>query len=233
MKNKRKFFKLPLLLMGVMLVFANGCDKEDIEKSDDGNTFTDQRDGKVYQIVTIGNQVWMAENLAYLPSVVGAGTGSQTTPYYYVYDYNGTDVNAAKGTSNYSTYGVLYNWTAAVNACPAGWHLPSDDEWEELSDYLDGNVGGKLKATGTIEAGTGLWFEPNDGATNETGFTALPGGGRFPGYFMLIGSRGYWWTATETITGFAMRKGLLYNNSNVYSPDNNKEEGLSVRCVRD
>ncbi len=135
---------------------------EALEESDLlNNGFTDSRDGTHYNAVKIGNQVWMAENLKYLPSVVGPGTGSQTTPYYYVYGYDSTVVADAKATSNYTTYGVLYNWPAAMNeatssssnpsgvqgACPTGWHLPSDAEWTELTDYLGGTsvAGGKLK----------------------------------------------------------------------------------------
>src|SRR5574344_2484117 len=159
------------------------------------STIKDARDNQTYRIVTIGSQTWMAENLKYLPSVVGPRTGSKTTPHYYVYGYNGTNVTDAKATANYNTYGVLYNWPAAMNGaassttnpsgvqgvCPDGWHLPSNAEWTELTDYLGGYsvAGGKLKATGTIEAGTGLWYDRNTGATNETGFTGLPGGYRY------------------------------------------------------
>lgn len=174
-----------------------------------GGSFTDSRDGNVYSWVTIGKQVWMAENLKYLPSVAGPGTGSVSTAYYYVYEYNGTDVNAAKATSNYTTYGVLYNWAAAMagsassstnpsgvqGVCPTGLHLPSDAEWTELIDYLGGGAsvaGGKLK-----EIGATHWSSPNTGATNETGFTALPGGYRFNnGKFNGIGNYGSWWSAT-------------------------------------
>lgn len=113
-------------------------------------SFTDSRDGNLYTWVKIGNQVWMAENLKYLPEVIGPGAGSETTPYYYVYDYNGTDVIAAKATANYQNYGALYNWPAAMNGaqsssanpstvqgvCPTGWHLPSDAEWTQLVNYV-------------------------------------------------------------------------------------------------
>jgi uncharacterized protein (TIGR02145 family) len=85
--------------------------------------------GNVYKTVLIGKQWWMAENLAYLPVVNLPTEESVTNPYYYVYDYIGEDVDAAKATDNYKTYGVLYNWTAAMAACPAGWHIPSDAEW--------------------------------------------------------------------------------------------------------
>src|SRR5574344_601553 len=176
------------------------------------STIKDARDNQTYRIVTIGSQTWMAENLKYLPSVVGPRTGSKTTPHYYVYGYNGTNVTDAKATANYNTYGVLYNWPAAMNGaassttnpsgiqgvCPAGWHLPSDAEWTELTDYLGGAsvAGGKLKETGTTH-----WNSPNTGATNETGFTALPGGCRnSDGAFYSVGDLGYWWCATEVST---------------------------------
>ncbi len=194
-------------------------------------TFTDSRDGNLYTYVKIGNQIWMAENLKYLPSVVGPSTGSQTTPYYYVYGYNGSEVNEAKATANYLTYGVLYNWTAACNSCPAGWHLPSDAEWTELTDYLGGTSvsGGKLKETGTTH-----WVSPNYEATNETGFTALPGGYRIDsGSFVSIGNYGLWWSATEFDTNNAWFRFMLYNNSDVYRSSNYKELGFSVRCLRD
>jgi len=193
--------------------------------------FTDPRDGNVYQTVTIGTQIWMAENLKYLPSVVGPATGSQTTAYYYVYDYDGTDVTAAKATANYTTFGVLYNWPAALNACPTGWHLPSDTEWTELTDYLGGGgvAGGKLK-----EIGTTHWNTPNTDATNETGFTALPSGYRDDdGTFGNIGYNGYWWSATEYGASSAWDRYVGGGSSDVGSYNDGKELGFSVRCVRD
>src|SRR5690554_457357 len=193
--------------------------------------FTDSRDGNVYKTVTIGNQVWMAENLKYLPSVNNLSEDSQDTPGYYVSDYDGTDVTAAKATANYTTYGVLYNWPAAMNACPTGWHLPSDAEWTELTDYLGGEgvAGGKLK-----EIGTTHWNTPNTNATNETGFTALPGGGRnYGGSFNDVGSYGGWWSATEGNANGAWYRDLICSYSNVYRNYANKELGLSVRCLRD
>ena len=113
------------------------------------NGFYDIRDNTHYNVVKIGNQFWMAENLKYLPSVVGVTTASDSIPYCYVYGYNGTSVAAAKATSNYNTYGVLYNWQAAMAGsssssanpsgvqavCPSGWHLPSDAEWSQLTAF--------------------------------------------------------------------------------------------------
>lgn len=207
------------------------------------NIFKDSRDGKVYKTVTIGTQVWMAENLAYLPFVVGPETMSDTDPCYYVYGYYGTDVATAKTRSNYLTYGVLYNWPGAMQGepssdanpsrvqgiCPTGWHLPSDAEWTQLINYLgDANVvGSKLKATTH-------WESPNEGATNETGFTALPGGYRnYSGAFNYIGYYGDWWSSTEYSTNTAWYRGLYYNYSGVTRGSNYKSSGFSVRCVRD
>jgi len=220
--------------------------KPTIEETTSG-TFIDSRDGNEYNWVQIGDQVWMAENLAYLPSVNMVADGSEDAAgsYYYVYGYDGTNVAEAKATDNYTTYGVLYNWTAAMDGeassttnpsgiqgvCPAGWHLPSDAEWTELTDYLGGEsvAGGKLKETGTTH-----WASPNTDATNETGFTALPGGDRGGnGTFYGIGLGGDWWSATETGTGGAWDWFLYYNYGNVIWSSNSKELGFSVRCVRD
>ncbi|MDD3945408.1 MAG: FISUMP domain-containing protein [Bacteroidales bacterium] len=223
--------------------------------------FVDSRDDNQYSTVIIGSRVWMVKNLAYLPEVVGPATGSEdsgyeTDLYYYVYGYDGTDVNQAKATSNYTTYGVLYNWNAAMagstsssanpsgvqGICPAGWHLPSDEEWKQLemalgmsSDQANevGNrgtdEGGKMK-----EAGTAHWNDPNTEATNSSGFTALPGGTRvYNGILYGIGNYGFWWSSTEYNTNTAWYRLLSYDNSNVNGNYNNKEGGFSVRCVRD
>ena len=217
-------------------------------------SFTDSRDGNLYKTVAIGSQVWMAENLAYLPSVVGPATGSDTEPHYYVYGYDGTDVAIAKATTNYTIYGVLYNWPAAMaeaassssnpsgvqGACPPGWHLPSDTEWKHLEIHLgmseawtDGtgwrgtNEGGKLKETGTTH-----WNTPNTGATNESGFTALPGGFRDYG-LGGIGYTGYWWSSTEVSADHAWGRFLIYDAGVVLRDAFYKGFGFSVRCVKD
>ncbi len=219
-------------------------------------SFTDSRDGNQYKTVTIGLQVWMAENLAYLPWV-SADSTSATLKHYYVYGYYGTDVAEAKRyeyeyfhpdghfpIKTYETYGVLYNWPAAMNgaasseanpsgvqgACPEGWHLPSDAEWTILTDYLGGEeVGGKMK-----EAGITHWRDPNTGADNSSGFTALPGGYRGnDGGFNDIGRNGTWWSSTQYRTDYARPRGLNYSRTYVDWSDNSKEHGFSVRCLRD
>ena len=195
------------------------------------NVLTDSRDENTYSYKTIGTQVWMTENLAYLPSVVGPATESVTDPYYYVYGYDGTVVDDAKATSNYTIYGVLYNWTAALSACPPDWHLPSDAEWTTLTDYLGGEsvAGGKMK-----EAGIAHWWSPNTGATNESGFTALPGGCRYyDGAFTNFRTTGYWWSSTQHIDGTAGNRNLSYANSSVGKPYGYLDYGFSVRCLQD
>ncbi|MDA3943268.1 MAG: FISUMP domain-containing protein [Bacteroidetes bacterium] len=179
------------------------------------SNFTDPRDGKVYQTVVLGDQEWMAENLAFVPS-----SGN-----YWAYEND---------DGNVETYGYLYDWQTAQNVCPTGWHLSSDEEWAELTDYLGENAGGKLKATGTIEAGTGLWYDPNKRATNETGFTALPGGFYgSDGTFYAKAINGLWWLAAESSTDFPWYLYINYNGSSVYRSNNDMVNGLSVRCVKD
>jgi len=223
-----------------------------IKEGSESDTFTDSRDGNVYKTVTIGEQVWMAENLAYLPSVVGRETGSYTVPYYYVYDYDGTDVEAAKTTDNYQTYGVLYNWPAAMTACPAGWHLPSNAEWNQLENYLadnghnyDGTTGGgRNKIAKSLASASGWDYYSGTGTVgntdypayrNKSGFTALPGGFRGSyGAFTNLGNLGWWWCSTEYGTDDVWYRWLYYQNSYVYSAANaSKDDANSVRCLRD
>jgi uncharacterized protein (TIGR02145 family) len=99
-------------------------------------TLIDPRDGITYRTVQIGAQCWLAEDLRYLPAVCPATTTPDGAAFYYVYDYQGYSVEEAKATANYRNYGVLYNWAAALAACPPGWHLPGDAEWSELTDFV-------------------------------------------------------------------------------------------------
>jgi len=176
----------------IMLFLLAGALLHSCTPQDAPNTFKDSRDGKVYKTVTISEQVWMAENLAYLPSVVGPATGSYTEPYYYVYGYNGTDRAAAKATANYTTYGVLYNWTAAMagstsnsanpsgvqGICPDGWHLPSDAEWTQMENYLadnghnyDGTTGGdRSKIAKSLATDSGWNSSTYEGTVGNTDY---------------------------------------------------------------
>jgi len=193
-------------------------------------------DGNVYKTITIGTQVWMAENLKtnkYLDgdliettTPVTLDIENDTIPKYQW--ANGGNEN------NVATYGRLYTWYTVSdnrNICPTGWHVPSDAEWTTLTTYLGGEkvAGGKLK-----EAGTTHWTTPNTGATNESGFTALPSGYRdYNGSFALVTKDGYWWSSTESSIYLAYYRSM-YNNTNFVSRnDTDKQSGYSVRCLRD
>jgi uncharacterized protein (TIGR02145 family) len=184
-----------------------------------------------YSTVQIGEQCWFLENCRYLPEVSPSNEGSETEPYYYVYDYEGSTVSEAKSTEYYATYGVLYNWPAVMTEgiCPSGWHIPSDGEFTELSDFLGGEgvAGGKMK-----EAGYDHWNSPNIGATNSSSWTGLPGGYRYSGGFFNNGNFGFWWSASESGSYSWIR--YLYNiYGNVDRNPNVRYDGFSARCVRD
>jgi uncharacterized protein (TIGR02145 family) len=190
-------------------------------------------DGNVYHTVTIGTQVWMVENLKTtkyrngdsIPNVTDHKWEMCEMGAYCDYDNNLGDA---------ITYGRLYNWNAVEDSrkiSPEGWHVPSDAEWKTLINYLGGEkvAGGKLKETGISH-----WSSSKTGATNETRFTALPGGTRFfNGSFLSIGCNGYWWSATEYDIDNAWHRLMFYGTSNVGSHYFNKGSGLSVRCIKD
>lgn len=199
----------------------------------------DPRDSNIYGTVTIGTQVWMTENLRYLPEVhnktqfVAKGNSSQ--PGYGVYGYNGSIVNDAKATEKYRTYGVLYNWYAvnSNDVCPAGWHVPSKDEWITLTNYLGGEyvAGAKIKEDG-IEHWRGSTYETN----NESGFTALPGGFyKNTGEFDDLGFSSCFWSSTITPNenDFAWSSVVTYDEDNLFGENNYKKHGFSIRCIKD
>ncbi|MBP7152303.1 MAG: fibrobacter succinogenes major paralogous domain-containing protein [Paludibacteraceae bacterium] len=190
-------------------------------------------DGNVYQAVAIGSQVWMAENLrttrysdgSPIPLVTDNAewSGYYTSGYCW---YNNDQ------TTYGNTYGALYKWASIeLNPCPEGWHVPSDDEWTTLTNYLGGHsvAGGKLKETGTTH-----WDSPNTDATNESGFTALPGGLRLRnGEFFNVRSEGIWWSSTEHTIEQAWIRSIFNNSGNLDRYPNFKNDGYSVRCVKD
>lgn len=199
------------------------------------SNFIDIRDGHDYRTQIIGNQTWMAENLAYLPAVSGPLAGSESLPYYYVYGSDSSDVAIAKDSANYKTYGVLYNWPAAMVSCPEGWHLPSETEWNVLIESIGSPAGGKLKEIGTIRKDIGKthWEFPNTGATNESGFTAIPGGERYSlGIFRYITTYAVFWTTAIRDGTSAWTWHLYYDNNTVNRDYFSKSNGFSVRCLK-
>ncbi|NCD35523.1 MAG: hypothetical protein EOL87_19265, partial [Spartobacteria bacterium] len=213
-------------------------------------TFTDI-DGNSFHGVEIGDQCWMDRNLTVTSYPNGEVIPNITdnTDWAALADDNSADAYCYYNNSA-GDYGALYSYAAAIaddwtrdnedvingegaqGICPDGWHLPTDAEWTQLTDFLGGEsvAGGKLK-----EAGLTHWVNPNSGATNASGFTALPGGSRDydSGVVSFVGELGYWWSATENLIDHAWYRILNYNYAFVYGFTNNKSYGFSVRCVRD
>lgn len=195
-------------------------------------------DGNVYNTVKIGDQCWMAENLAVthfnngeaIPiaddDAVWESIGlSDGFPAYCWYDNNYNEYG--------KIYGALYNGHTIFNdnLCPSGWHVPSNEEWTTLISYLNGEsiAGGKLK-----ELGTTHWYSPNTDATNESGFTALPGGNRGPYVsFQDIGKYGCWWSSWSRIEWSRFLLFMSYNNGHAGIYYDDLRMGLSVRCIKD
>jgi uncharacterized protein (TIGR02145 family) len=203
----------------------------DIPAQDKTITFTfilcTDGDNNNYPIVDIGSQMWMAENLKTTKYSHGGIIGttipatldiSESLNPKYEWAYAGNEPNAG-------TYGRLYTWYAVNTGsiCPYGWHVPFTQEWLNLASYTGSEGGNVLK-----ESGTSHWLDPNIGSTNETGFTALPGGYRFDfGAFVLVGSDGNWWSSNSD--GFS----LSNNSSGMTIYRENKGTGMSVRCIYD
>jgi len=179
-------------------------------------TFTDQRDGQTYKIVTIGKQVWMAENLNY------------KTKDSWCYENK---------NANCDKYGRLYNYDAAMKSCPSGWHLPSDDEWCTLTTYIDPTVNCNATGYSGADAGykmksTSNWHSNGNGS-NAYGFSALPGGYRSSsGNFNYIEKNAYFWSSAEDGTN-AWYRHLYYSYDRVGRSHYSRGHGFSVRCVKD
>ncbi len=195
---------------------------------------TDQQ-GNVYKTIVIGTQEWMAENLKSTIYRNGDPIANITNATQWTGLTTGAWCHYNNSSSNECPYGKLYNWYAVVdprNVCPTGWHVPTDAEWITLANFLGGEAvaGGKMKSTGTQ-----YWLSPNTSATNESGFSGLPGGGRYndSGNFYTVGTNGSWWSSTESSTTNAWYRYLGYTNGTAYRSTNSKQSGFSVRCLRD
>ncbi|MEI6752521.1 MAG: fibrobacter succinogenes major paralogous domain-containing protein [Paludibacter sp.] len=237
MKNKHRESNILILILVVAMSFI-GC------KTDDPNTnskitfnpnltygsMTDI-DGNVYKTIKIGTQIWMAENLkttkykdgtSILLVTDNTAWGDPSTPAYCWYNNDASTYKA--------TYGALYNWSAVSTGklAPTGWHVPTNAEWTTLTMYLNGDDGGKLKETGTLN-----WTSPNTGATNETGFSALPGGSRvWTGTFNGLGTDGNWWSSSIN-QGYVGLWYMTNDDSKVGTLGYKGRSGHSVRCVKD
>jgi uncharacterized protein (TIGR02145 family) len=196
------------------------------------SSFTDNRDGKKYKAVKIGEQVWMAENLNY---------NAENSECY------------EKQESNCTKYGRLYNWETSLKICPAGWHLPSSDEWVVLAKFVGdsianagggsvvGRVGDSYLTTANKSFNAGIKLKAKSGwnnngnGTDDFDFSALPCGYGIQtlGSFYHFGEIGYWWSATENNANVARSRSLKYNYANIDARTNHKGDLLSVRCIQD
>ena len=223
----------------------------DIQEPKDNSSnygyYTDPRDGYTYKTIKIGNHIWLAENLRFLPQI---GNG------YYVYNYYGNDVSEAKQAPNYKDYGVLYNMDAAKKACPSGWHIPSDDEWKTFERFLGMPEDEIEKEEKCIRS---KWIIPfrgsNQGSnmmnidkikkegdlkmrkTLDYGFGASLGGWRnFYGKFEEQYEKGRWWSSSirkDYGLVFYIYRELFYKESGIGNGRCSEECGLSLRCIKD
>ena len=194
-------------------------------------SMTDQ-EGNQYATIVIGNQEWMAENLRTTKYCNGDPLANVTDSSQWVNLTSGAWAHYQNNSQYEVPYGKLYNWYAvddSRNICPCGWHVPSDAEWDVLIDLLGVNAGGKMKSTGTE-----YWNHPNANATNESGFSGLPGGLRHSnGAFYDIGYVGFWWSSTEFSVLSAGNQTTSYYSGDVSGEHLGKTFGFSVRCLRD
>ena len=231
--KKRPLITVHLIVISVLFILlATSCKKDEGDKPE---TVTDI-DGNVYNTVTIGSQVWMKENLKTTKYSNGDLIGTtdpqdkeitgETMPKYQ-WSYGGS-------VGNVATYGRLYTWYAATdnrNICPTGWHVPNDNEWTTLGDYLGGKdiAGGKLKESETLH-----WKTPNTEASNLSGFTALPGGFRGgEGLYYDLGEWGNWWSSTASDEIQAWLRWLYFDDGILGRGFYGKQHGMSVRCIKD
>jgi uncharacterized protein (TIGR02145 family) len=212
--------------------FTTSADKVNILLFNPDLTYgtVNDNDGNAYKTIKVGSQTWMAENLK-------TTKFNDNTPIPFVTEVS---IWSALSTSAYTwynndsiTYGALYNWYAVNTGklCPAGWHVPSDDEWTGLTTFLGGDsiAGDKIKETGTLH-----WLTPNTEATNESGLTGLPGGYRSNiGSFGNIKQIGYWWSSTSFNSIDAYYRFISSFYKPVLRSNSSKRGGFSIRCVMD
>jgi uncharacterized protein (TIGR02145 family) len=240
-----------LIATTILLVACNASGNKDVEKAKHDSlakvdslqkaTIITDIDGNVYNTVLIGTQIWLKENLKVTHYRNGDPIPNITDNSQWSTLLTGAYCDCDNTPSNSITYGKLYNWYAvhdSRNIAPTGWHVPTNAEWLILTNYLGGEdiAGGKLK-----ESDTTHWRSPNEGATNSSGFTALPGGFRSissignqqSGSFYNLESMGCWWSSTESNTVNAYSRSILWwqNVTNSYATD--KADGNSLRCIKD
>jgi uncharacterized protein (TIGR02145 family) len=234
----KKIFTIPAIVLVLLFIsIVPACKKKSSDNPAPPPATVTDVDGNVYHTIKIGTQEWMVENLkttrynngVQIPLVTDNSVWSTlTTPGYCWYNNNAADGR--------TTYGALYNGYAVHTGrlAPTGWHVPSTSDWYTLIDYLGGTgvAGGKLKSVGTLEEGTGYWNAPNTGASNESGFTAVPAGYRdFAGLYDFLGVESIFWTTTVEAWPYCVS--IINNHEWVEVNGNDDNTGFSVRCVKD
>ena len=230
---KKNTFISVLAFVLLPLLITASCNPK---KLPDGNSVETVKDidGNIYHTVKIGTQIWMVENLkttkyndgTEIPLVTDYSIwAALLTPAYCWYSNDATTYK--------NRYGALYNWAAVSTAklAPIGWHVPNEADWTTVTTYLGGETvaGGKLKEAGTLN-----WTKPNAFATNQTNFSALPGGYRlYNGTFDSVGENGFWWSSTESDWRCAESLWMTYNYGASVGNSISKQSGFSVRCVKD
>jgi uncharacterized protein (TIGR02145 family) len=252
MKWKTKISIYPFAILGIVLVLLCSCKKSSEENNNpipgDGTIFNPgltygsmtDNEGNVYKTIIIGTQTWMAENLkttkfndgTSIPLLRNCNNwwdNIQTNPCYCWYMDDSIKYK--------NTYGALYNWYAVnTGKLPAaGWHIPTEADFDTLITFLGGEyiAGGKLKSAGSLDKGTGIWYQPNEGANNSSGFSGVPGGERYV-IDNNMGGSGNWWMIIESsnpdVVGY-------FNLSSAYARGQllrtfHKATGYSVRCIK-
>jgi uncharacterized protein (TIGR02145 family) len=247
--NMKLFIQISIVLFSI-----HACSKSE-------GTFIDSRDKKEYRWVKIGEDIWMADNLAYLPSVNSVGEASLSQKMYYVLGYNGNDADEAKTFKAYSwndslivpyeRYGVLYNWASIISddtlnngliqgICPCGWHIPTDEEWINLEKFLGVDLfeleGIGLRGNNFIgyqlKAKYG-WNNKGNGI-DSVGFSAFPAGEVFSGMgFLHEGERATFWTSSSGLFGSAWTRSIYCCEFGIVRIERDKMDGFSLRCVKD
>lgn len=225
--------------------------EDELIVSVEGGKFIDLRDDNIYEFILIGEQFWMAENLAYLPEVSPSDVGSSYLNHFYVRGYEGTNISEAILDDNYGTYGVLYNWVAAELSCPNGWHLPTDNEWQQFIDHLISiglgyvGYGGHESFIGKSLASSSGWRTVTGSAhngevghdqesNNDSGFNAFPAGFRYTYRgFSVLGTSTYFWSSYPNYPGSAWGWSLHYSHVATRRKSYRKSDGFSVRCIKD
>jgi len=226
----------PCVMIVLFLMLASCGDQLKTDNPPSG-AITDI-DGNVYHAVTIGSQIWMVENLKVTKYRNSDPIQNATTSNLWLNLVNGAYAWYDNDSKNKSLYGALYNWYAIKdirNIAPVGWHVATDSDWTILTTYIGGEslAGGKLKETGLTH-----WSSPNTGATNQYGFTALPGGIISGGISDGIGAEGVWWSyiiTTPTDYSHNWHREMWLDEVTVDKSGYIFQNGLgfSVRCVKD